>query len=479
MRAYSRIYYCVILTAWFIGAGCSKKIIPERPELAPTQSLPATIPASDISIPIQVNLKPFYQLAEKSIDAVFTSPGWPDEWVQEGCGVRYKYRFRRGPLQFKASGLNLSLGFTGNYQIIGSTRACVGTTVLSPWTPPCRCGFEEGERKVNVEFNNTLSILPDYKVRLQILPLDPKPVDRCNICFWGQDITASVMQSLKKELNLAKQEIEIAFGITDLKPYVSQLWNSLSQPLDLGAFGWLQLNPQEVRFNNVFARNDSLNIYLGLMAKPFISLNKLPPTHIPLPPPGDFKPASGFDIYLNAALNYDSLSSILTSQLANKQFDLEKGPLKKNFIIRQIELMGQDNERLVMRVHFEGSDDGILYLTGKPVYQEQRQTLLIEDLEFDVKTRDFLIRSANWLFNKKILNEIEKNARFDFGTFIAASMDNINQQMNQELVSGIYSSGKMKEIRLLSIYPLKENLVIRSRVSGNLMIRVSSIDFNL
>ena len=77
-----------------------------------------SLPESEINIPIQVSLNPIYRLAEKTVDTIFTSPNWPDGWVQDGCGTRYKYTFRRSLLQMKASGSLLTLGFTGFYKII-------------------------------------------------------------------------------------------------------------------------------------------------------------------------------------------------------------------------------------------------------------------------------------------------------------------------------------------------------------------------
>ena len=128
---------------------------------------------------------------------MFTSPDWPNGWVQEGCATKYKYFFRRDPLQMKASGTTLSLGFIGYYKIIGSTRVCANGAALSPWTPACRCGYDEGERRVNVSFQNSVRITPDLKAKLVIKRLEPQPIDKCNVCFWGQDITAEVMKGLK------------------------------------------------------------------------------------------------------------------------------------------------------------------------------------------------------------------------------------------------------------------------------------------
>src|SRR5688572_7811452 len=72
-----------------------------------------SLPESQIDIPIQVNLKPIYALAEKNVDTVFTSPNYPEGWVQADCATRYKYHFRRSPLRMTMSGMVLNLGFTG------------------------------------------------------------------------------------------------------------------------------------------------------------------------------------------------------------------------------------------------------------------------------------------------------------------------------------------------------------------------------
>ncbi|MGZ3939365.1 MAG: hypothetical protein ACXVLT_11975, partial [Flavisolibacter sp.] len=63
-----------------------------------------SLPESQIDIPIQINLRPIYALAEKNVDTVFTSPGYPDGWVQSDCATRYKYHFRRSPLTMSMNG---------------------------------------------------------------------------------------------------------------------------------------------------------------------------------------------------------------------------------------------------------------------------------------------------------------------------------------------------------------------------------------
>jgi hypothetical protein len=95
------IYFLILLTS-----SCSKKIIPDKPFLSKTNFKMDSLPESELNIPIQVNMKPLYQLAEKKVALVYESPKWPDEWITIDCANRYKYQFIRGP-QFAAAGSSI------------------------------------------------------------------------------------------------------------------------------------------------------------------------------------------------------------------------------------------------------------------------------------------------------------------------------------------------------------------------------------
>ena len=434
-----------------------------------------SLPESEINIPVQVNMRPIYSMAEKTVDAVFTSPNWPNGWVQDECDTRYKYIFRRGPLQMKTAGTSLFLGFTGYYKIIGSTRVCVNGTALSPWTPSCRCGYDEGERRVNVTFQNSVFISPDLKAKLSIKRLEPQAIDKCSVCFWGQDVTTDVMNGLKEELDGAKTDMEKNFGLYDLRPKFQQVWDQLNKVYSLYGLGWLQINPSKIRINNLFARNDSLAIDIGLAAKPLISFEK-PQEHFTVVPNiSDFSDRTGFDIFLDAVLNYDSLSNIVSSQLKEKRFDLTSS---KYIIIKDCMLYGMDNENLVIKVSFEGSEKGIFYLTGKPAYDAATKIIELRDLDFDIRSKNTLLKTAAWLFNKRIVNELKKYSRFDLTSYINTAITSIDQQLNKEWMKGIQSNGKIDEIKIVNFYPLREHLIVRSKCSGTLSVKVDSANFS-
>ncbi len=463
----------------FVTTICySQKINPERPDLSPGNFKLDSLPSSEINIPIQVDLKPIYIMAEKSVDTLFTSPHYPDDWVQDGCATRYKYVFRRSPLQMSATGTAMTLKFTGFYKIVGSTRLCVNGTVVSPWTPACRCGFEE-ERKVDVSFSNSLSITPDYKLKLNIVRNEPKPLNNCKVCFWGQDITKQVIGGLTKELDVSKKDLDKRYGTVDLKSRFQQVWDQLNKVYNLYGLGWLKINPQRIRINNIFAKNDSLNIFLGLSAKPIVSFEKPAEQSSWIPTLGSYSRKPGFSIFLDAVLSYDSLSRILNQQLAGKEFVFKKLLVKKRFVIDSCRMYGAGNEKLVIKISFSGTNNGVVYLLGKPVYKHDSRTIEVEDVDFDIKSKNILLGSADWLFDKKITKEISKQAKFELGSYVDTAKVSMNKQLNQEWIKGIRSYGNMTDIKISGIYPMQQYLIIRSNCTGDLSVKVESINFSL
>jgi len=89
-----------------------------------------------------------------------------------------------------------------------------------------------------------------------------------------------------------------------------------------------------------------------------------------------------------------------------------------------------------------------------------------------------LLKTASWLFNRRIINELKKYSRFDLSSYTSNAITAFNQQLNREWVKGIRSSGKMDEVKITRIYPLREHLVVRSNCTGDLSIRIDSINFS-
>ena len=435
-----------------------------------------SLPESQIDIPIQINLKPIYALAEKNVDTVFTSPDYPDGWVQSDCATRYKYHFRRSPLSMSMSGTTLNLAFMGYYQIVGSTRVCVSGTVLSPWTPGCRCGFDEPERRVNISFTSTFRLQPNFILYSGIVRNEPKPIDKCSVCFWGQDITSEVIKGLKEELDASRKSMDSAYGKFNLRSYMQQAWNMLSDVYAIPNVGYFSLHPKKLRMENINAKNDLLNINIGISATPIVSFAKPETAFSSVPDLTNAKTPGGFNIYLEAALQYDSLSNVLNGYLVNKRFDMAEGIFKRHIIVQHTAVSGDENGNMNIRVDFTGSFDGVAYFVGKPVYNAEKKTIEVHDLDYDLKTKSLFLKTAKWLFNKKIINELKNYTSFDLSQYYDTASKTLNTWLNREWTKGIKGSGSVTDLKLTSVYALPQHLLIRSNCAGKLNVLVSELN---
>jgi hypothetical protein len=437
-----------------------------------------SLPLSQIIVPIQINLKPVYALAEKNVDVVFTSPNYPEGWVQLDCGTRYKYHFRRSPLIMKTSGTTMDLSFTGFYQITGSTRACVKGIALSPWTTPCNCGFSEGERKVAVNFTSKFSFQPNHQVNVAVTRKEPQPITKCTVCFWGQDVTNQVMNGLKEELDAAKKAIEDSFRIVNTRPYMQAAWNKLNELYAIPGLGYLKLNPKKMHMENIYAKDDLLNINIGITASPMVSF-ELPssvPSLVPNLSPAGGK--SGFNIFLDAALNYDSLSNVVNGYLQGKRFDFKEAIFNRYIIIDSCRVGGNDKGDLVVYASFSGSHNGEVLFTGKPFYNEQTKSIEVAELDYDLVTKDFLLKTAKWLFNKKIITEMKKYTTFNMNSYYDTASKALDSWINKEWVKGVKSTGKVNELKLTNVKALPEYLYIQTNCAGNLSLRIDELNWS-
>ena len=128
---------------------------------------------------------------------------------------------------------------------------------------------------------------------------------------------------------------------------------------------------------------------------------------------------------------------------------------------------------------FSGSNSGIAYFTGKPFYDSNKKIIEVRDIDFDVKTKNLLLKSADWLFNKRITNEIARVSKFDLTNYVDTAKILVNKQLNAEWIKGVKSSGNITELKIAGFYPMTEHFVIRSNASGELMIKVDAMSFNL
>jgi hypothetical protein len=483
---FSCLPYLIGTLLLLTSSSCSKKTTPQSQPAATIQpttfSAPPlltseSLPLSEIDIPVTIALQPFYAMAERSIQKEYTSVGFPNDFVVDDCSTRYMYRFHRGPIQFRGEKNVIGMAFPGYYMIAGAQRICTGTgsdrSSVSPWSPTCTCGVKEAERRVNVAFGLSLGMSNDYRLQPLFSSINPIAVDKCTMCFWGQDVTQTVMTQLKIQLDDAGRQTADSLRKLDMRPRFQQVWDQLNQIQPLFGMGWLQLNPERLRLSRFNVSRDTLRMTMGLSARPVITQDMPQMVRTVVPDLSDRQEHNGFRIIFDARLRYDSLSAMATQRLKDKRIEIES--VNRHVFIRQVDISGSESGRLGIKVRFDGSADGSFYLTGVPAYDSATKLLRFKELEYDIRSTNVTVNTAKWLFSRKILNVLEQNTRFELAPYEQQVIDMINPQLNRELKKGVVLSGKLREIDIPSIHAGKDVLTVRCLSQGELSLLVKEL----
>lgn len=457
------------------STSCSHKTIaPASPAPEAWKPIAGNIPLSEINIPVRISLQPLYQVAEGYVDKEFKSEGWPNEWVYDGCNTRYMYHFRRGPLQLSFSGRRAEMDFTCFYQVKGAQRGCLAGVGVTPWSPPCSCGMNEPERRIQLGFSADFYVRNDYTVGANVSVKEPKTPDPCEVCFFKSDITSMIVKNVKPQLDTARVYAMKQMGAVSLRPQVQQLWNQLQQPVPLGGYGFFYINPEQILLNRLSADKDFLNVSIGLTARPHAGFERPEPIMPALPLLQGGVDTGGFKVYADVHLTYDSLSRILNEQLGGMRIEGEKGVVKNKYVeVKEASVSSAGGNRLSIKIKVKGSVDGTVYLTGRPTVDTATGTLTINDLDYDVSTRNLLVSTAEWMLNKKITRKLNDAARFELNTYLQKLQASMNTGLNRNLGKGITTNGSINRITVAEITPQPGYLFVRLFALGNMNVLVS------
>jgi hypothetical protein len=249
---------------------------------------------------------------------------------------------------------------------------------------------------------------------------------------------------------------------------LEEAWSELQKPMAIDKYGFLYLKPNSISMSDLKFENKKVRLNLSLNIAPFVSTDPVSLKNGNLPNLTEYKNENGFDLTLDIRSSYDSLSSFVNSTIKGYVFEFKN----KKITVQSLQIEGAQESKILFKMTFDGAKKGVLFLTGIPKIDSMKQQLYMENVEFDVKTKSLLLKSAKWLFSDRITYELQKNAVFDMKTLIADAKNEINKQLNTSLTEGVLMSGNLDKMIINELFLDEKNLVFRSKLNGNLKLKI-------
>jgi hypothetical protein len=422
---------------------------------------------SYLTIPVEIDLKKQLKQVETSLPNTFSGE-------EKQCeGVSFAYRFERESIQFRYTGSELHYEVDGKFELklefcpkchmLWDQGSCAVPRVYAS------CGANgEPMRRVKVGYSTSVEIQPNYGLKSNTVLKKFDIIDPCKITVFRYDATAEVKKQVKQQLEKLEKDIDKQIERIDLRSSLNPVWNELQRPINLGTYGYLYLHPKSVAVDKPEFKHNAVQMDVTLTVAPVVNTSPQPIKASQLPDLEPFKKRRGFDISVDIRAGYDSLSAIANQNLIGKVWEV-KG---KKVVVKQVAISGTNKDKMLIKLDFEGSKKGTIYLEALPFLDTASQVLSLHDVHFDIKTKSVLLKSAKWLFNDKILEEIQKNVIVDLKPFFSRAKKELTKQLNTPLSEEADLIGKVNELKLTNIYLSKDAVMLRTQFSGEMKVKL-------
>ena len=145
--------------------------------------------------------------------------------------------------------------------------------------------------------------------------------------------------------------------------------------------------------------------------------------------------------------------------------------IKNNEVIfDQVKVYGANKNQLNIELTFSGKKKGVLYLTGTPTFDTEKQVVSFPDLQFDLRTKSALLKSAKWLFSDKITEMMRASSTFDLKPQLEEMKKMLEEQLNTSIAEGVKLKASVQSLLLTGIYPARDQLILRVSSKGTLKL---------
>lgn len=339
----------------------------------------------------------------------------------------------------------------------------------------------EANGSIALNYKTTIEIDKNWKLVAKTTPNGFQWIEtpKLNVIGVSVPVTPIANIALQKSEKLITDQIDAALAqMVDLKKYVTMAWTEAQKPMQVSAENnlWVRITPKDVLVSPFETKGQKLNVSISLQALIESFMGVKPEQNKPTAVPA-FKMAATqpkeFNLNIAADATYDKISEMAKSQLVNKTFT--EG--KKTITITDLSVFGS-NGKPVFVADVTGSLKGRIYFTGTLAYNAEKVAVEVLNPEFDLKTKNALVKSAGWLLNGLIIKKITPYLTYPVKTELESMKAEANKMLsNYKVYDGVSLTGKLNNVSVKSLDLVPGAIRLNANVRGNIALNVDELNF--
>lgn len=343
-------------------------------------------------------------------------------------------------------------------------------------------GYKDTEFSIKIRLISKIALTPDWKVKSETYVDSYDWITEPSVKVAGINIPIKSMVSRMLNKNFEKItdaiDEQVAENI-ELKSNVEVAWNLAHQPVMLAKEfdTWLVIKPTGIVMTPLLAKNGVLKSVIGINGYTQTITSAVKPTVPVSPKLPDLKivdnVSDNFRVSLISLVSYEEAGRQATNRFKGEKFSFLGG--KYSVQVTSVEMYGQ-NEKLIIKAGLSGSMNGHIFLKGVPHYDPATQQLSLKGLDYDLDTRNSILKTANWLLQGQFARMMEKKMVFPVGEQIGDAKKTIQTALaNYKVVDGVLIKGTLTDIIPDKVYLTPKHIYSVVFAQGKVNLRVEGL----
>ncbi len=262
-----------------------------------------------------------------------------------------------------------------------------------------------------------------------------------------------------------------------LKKYMTDIWDMVQEPqlMDSTYKAWLTLSPVEIYLTPLNCDKKRVKLNAGLSTfidtklgdKPVVA-RKYSLTNPVIKDKMDNK----FHVELPVTIDFKMATELANRNFKDSTFEVSK---KKKIKVNDILIYGKGGEVFV-KADLAGSFNGLVFFRGQPAFDTLTNKIFFKDIDFDLKTKNVLYKTAAWLLHGTIKKIMAKNFVYDITKDIEGAKISIRKYLSGYKYANMLTiKGTLDDVKLKKITTTDEKVQVVFYSSGSVGMTVDNI----
>lgn len=261
---------------------------------------------------------------------------------------------------------------------------------------------------------------------------------------------------LRRLLRDYAERVDNRLSNFDIRAHIEAAWRRMHQPMQLASNPpiWLSVAPVSLGVGSPRSEGHDLQITPTLVATLRGQVGDKPAEIEPVPVlPKNRRNLEGgqIEIQLPVLVEYSYLNGVVRDRVAGRTFEFKNGA---RVTIKEARVSAT-GKRLVAQLdfdadripgHFVSATSGTVYLSGRLVLDAGSNRLSVRDFDYELATKEYLHKVADWLIHETFVQRIQERLVFDASRVMRPVLDRVEKGFaGIELSKGMTLTASVQE----------------------------------